>query len=83
MKLRLLDHSVLEKLLLDALPPQRLLFQQVQVVSSHPVHDEESDSHVPSHEHHPVHPDLGPHRSILQPRLVVLCESLPRVKLLD
>ena len=75
--------SVLEKLLLYFLALDGLLLQEVEIVAAHAVHNEESDAHVPSHKHHPVHPNLSTHAPRLHLRLVVLREPLPRVELFD
>jgi hypothetical protein len=75
--------SILQKLLLDLLPLHGLLLQDVQVITPHTVHDEQGHSHVPGHEHHPVHPDLRPNASGFHPGLIILRKSLPSVELLD
>lgn len=75
--------SIFQKLLLDLLPLHGLLLQDVQVVAPHTVHDKESHTHVPGHEHHPIHPDLSTDSSGLHLGLVILCESLACVKLFD
>jgi hypothetical protein len=75
--------SILQKLVLDLLALEGFLLEDVEVVAPHAVHDEEGDAHVPGHEHHAVHPDLGPHSARLHLGFVVLCESLAGEELLD
>lgn len=65
------------------LPTLSLLLEEIEVVSSHPVHDKECDSYVPDHEEEAVPPYLGPHGPGLHLGLVVFSEALACIYFLD
>lgn len=76
-------HSSISELFTDLLSPLGLLFQQIEVISSHSVHDKQSNSHVPYHKQKSVPPNFDSHTPCLHLGLVILREALPCVDFFD
>ena len=75
--------SGISELFADLLSSLGLLLKLAEVVSTHTVHNEKGDPHVPDCEEEPVPPNLKPHGSSFHLRFVVFGEPLACVDLLN